>query len=773
MRKLFIALALSAALSAAHAADMPTTRLNEQQVGQFEAAVRKTLTGLQVTVCNFTVSDTVFALGYENANEQESDAFILAVVLNLLRPLATTDDQIIRATSYAKGHKLVEVSATRGDLKSVYDGQLRGGEEERVQRLVATTLKEAGLTTAAPPPTPKSISAAKQSAPRPELVALIPAAKPISLSIISEEEVADKLLQALCQAKLENISIARDGCGGWIIGFENRTYRSDIDAMAEALRILGAMLPTAQVLLQVKRDDVLICELKLQMADYVAAQGETLAPAELARRWQVASNGLGKGLVPQPLLTGNSSYRKIDLSLRPAIEYQIGREDRWFVGNYFIIADADTTLAHGWHANLQSSTRLSSGVSSQLDQARLTKTGWLARNFLATGTFGKLQESTYGWYGEAQWDGQEDRVGLVGYSIAGSLRSFEDNQNHAFGYYEHEWGDMGLTARLGYGRFVNQEADGAVLSLRRRFGESVVIVEALRAQGGEEAINFKLSVPMGPRVAAAPSALRVRSATAFKIDYSSNLGLTGDYLQNGQDLASFRGEPTAPYVAGHPERLLGEVCQPMPADWPASPSLEGTTGLIRIPTAEVAADGTLQGGVTYMDRDHSRLAGAPSDAMPIFVSMGLLPNLEIVGKVTIFHDTRAFDWGFNTDRSFNVHYRLCKQSPHRPAIAIGAQDISFAAETQEIGKSEYIVSTWAAHRWRAHAGIGKDRLDGVFGGVNVDLTGNRRLQLLVDYDTQYVNAGVRGFVGNWLALDASLLGMSKLGGAVVFRTELR
>jgi hypothetical protein len=187
----------------------------------------------------------------------------------------------------------------------------------------------------------------------------------------------------------------------------------------------------------------------------------------------------------------------------------------------------------------------------------------------------------------------------------------------------------------------------------------------------------------------------------------------------------------------------------------------------------VTPDGTLLGGISYMDRDHSRVVAGRSDAMPIFVSMGLLPNLELVGKITILHDLRAFAWGFSTDRSFGLQYRLCQQGPNRPALAIGAQDVSFAAETQEIGKTEYIVSTWAEPRWRVHLGFGKDRLDGVFGGVNVALSSNRRLQLLMDYDTEFVNAGLRGFVGKWLTLDASLLGLSKLGGAVVFRTELK
>ncbi|MEI6502082.1 MAG: hypothetical protein WCP21_13780, partial [Armatimonadota bacterium] len=273
---------MTATLAIAHAADTPAVALSEQQVGRYQAAVQKTLASLRVKVCAFTVSDTLLFLGYENSNEQESDVFILATVLNLLRPLASTDDQIIRAASYAQGRKLVEVSATRDDVQSAYDGQLRDGEEGKVRQLVATAVAEAGLASA-----PLSTPAITPVTPP-----IVPAAKSVSLPVTSEEELADRLLQALAQAKLENIAIARDGRGGWIMGFENRTYRSDMDAMAAALRIIADTLPTAPLLLQVKRDDVPVCQMGLNLADCVAAQGQTLAPAELAQRWQVASNGL-------------------------------------------------------------------------------------------------------------------------------------------------------------------------------------------------------------------------------------------------------------------------------------------------------------------------------------------------------------------------------------------------------------------------------------------------------------------------------------------------
>jgi hypothetical protein len=771
MKALLIALTICVGAAAYAAEPVPPAAVTGQQIAHYRAAMQNALADLKVSVREVTLRNSTLVVSYEDCNEQESHAFITGAVLTLAAPLATGSETIcVRAFSGKR--KLSEISVAPGDACSIYAAELGEGEAQRLQELAARTLAAAGLSTAPPVGVSPVVSAAPAGSTSVTLVSPSPAQPKVTLAESEHKHLAEKLLRALSAAKLENITIAVDDCGGWYVDFENRSYRSDVEALAAGLRVIAQSLPPVQLTVTVKRDEVPVSRVCLYLGDYAAAQGELLASEELTRRWSVKS---GAAAGPRRALAGgNSSRGKVDVALRPDVHYEIGNEADPFESDTFLLANADTTVARGWHANVQSATRLTSGLSSRIDRALLTKTGWLGRDWLATGSVGKFEEGFYGWYGELQWDQQEHRLGLVANNVSDSLQIGSDSRSQAFGYYEYEAGKLGLTARVGYGRFVDSNSNGALLSLQRRFGESVVAAEAVRGEGGAEALNFRLSVPLGPTVASSPSALRLRSDTAFKAEYMSNLALQGDYLQNGQDLASFRGELSAPYVEQQVSRVLGERGEDeIAAQWPTSQSHEGTSGLIRIPTADVIPDGTLLAGVSYMDAEHSRVVTATTDAIPVFVGIGLLPNLELVGKVTIFNDVTAFDWNVNTDRSFNAHYRLLQQRGNRPAVAIGAQDVTFGTTSSYLGKAEYVVGTWAAERYRLHLGWGKKRLDGPFGGVEYALRPDRRLQVMMDYDTEFCSLGLRGFVSKWVTLDVSLLGLSDLGGAVVFRTELK
>ena len=799
------------ATATAHAAEaLPPLSVTVQQATRYKASMQKVLAGLKVTVREVSLHGSTLQVSYEDCNEQESHSFILGAVLTLTSPLAN-GCKAICVRDFKAGRKLSEVSVAPEDIRSIYAAELTDKEEQRLQALVTTVVAAAGLNavpaiTMAPvvEPTPIASLANKGTVPGKEkpaatgsqLVSAAPVAPegkqpatPGSVTLVSgtgsttgkaapvvlvenQQPLAEKLLAALACAKLENITVGVDDCGGWVIGFENRTYRSDITALAAGLRIIAQTLPPVQVAVKAKRDDVPVCQVCLHLGDYAAAEGDLLSPEELQTRWGVQPGGPARPV--RTLAAGNSSLGKVDIAFRPAIYYEIGNEAKPFISDEYLITRADTTLARGWHAKLEAATQLTSRTSSALDLGLLMKTGWLSDDLLATGSVGKFEDGFYGWYGEMQW-GRQGRLGLVANSLSDELRLGSNSRSQAFGYYEYEAGGLGLTARAGYGRFVDSNTNGALLSLQRRFGENVIVAEAIRAEDGGEAINFRLSVPLGPPVASSPSALRLRCDTAFKIDYMSNLGVQGDYLQKGQDLNSFRGELSAPYVGHQTERLLGEEGQEgaAAACWPASPSLEGNSGLIRIPTADVMSDGELLAGISYMDKEHSRVVSAKTDAMPLFFGVGLLPNLELVGKVTVFHDVKAFDWGYNTDRSFNAHYRVWPQKENRPAVAVGAQDVTFATTSSYLGKSQYVVGTWAAERYRIHLGWGRERLSGPFGGLEYALRCDHRLQAMMDYDTEFVNAGLRGFLNKWITVDMSLLGLSDLGGAVVFKTELK
>jgi hypothetical protein len=800
-------------------ADQPTPSAGQvaERIGQYRSAVQKTLAELNVSLREVGLRGDALQIRYENHNESESDAFILALILSLARPLAGTSETV-NVIGYRGKQKQLEVSAPPDDLQRAYEANLNAEELKRLDQLRLEVARDAGLqmiavapvatlavpqspVTHAPVPASEATpiaghdseamsntvpapgtaaaapgagaivqpqaSAATPSAARPDIQSAKPTAH--DLTRAEQRQLATELLDALIAAKLENITIGVDG-PDWIVGFENRTYRSDIASIAAALHTIAAILPPVPLALEVKRDDVPVLSLRLQLNDYAALQGELLTPDELTKRWHVSGAPLRHGLMTV-LARGNHSFGRVDIALRPAVHYEIGNEADPFKGDAFVVGNLDTTLARGWHVNVESSTRLTSGLDSQIERALLTKTGWLARGFLATGSVGRFSETLTGYYGELQWQAQRHRLGVVGSATSEDLDVNLD-RGQAVGYYEYDWGELGLRARAGYGQFADNRQRGAFLSLRRQFGESVVAAEALRMNDGTEALNVRLSVPIGPKIAAAPQAVRLRSDRAFDIAYMSNLGVQGNYLQYGQDLDSFRGELSAPYLQHHSDRLADTASRSAASRWPSSLTTDGTSGLIRIPTADVIPDGALLMGASYMDRAHSRLRTA-SNAIPLMVGIGLLPNLELVGKLTILDDVDAYDWGFNMDRSFNAHYRLLRQRGLLPALAVGAQDVMFATTASYLGEAQYVVGTWEVGRLRLHCGVGTDRLDGVFGGLDYDLLGNHRLHLMADYDTEFVNAGLRAFFGNTLSVDIDVLGMTGLSGALIFHRQLR
>lgn len=821
MKRAFIAFILSGlAGSLAFAEVLPPTGEVAAQIAHYRSAVQATLAAMDVSLRELGLRGSALKVGYENKNETESDAFILALILTLVEPVASGVESI-EVTGYQGKRRQLEVSVAPQDVRTAYAASLTAEDLQRLAQVKGEVLRAAGLSALSerpltPPEPPQALPAtvappageavaaapgrsdtATTTTPAPDTVAVtaqpptsiapptapgatpsavrpavpLPTATATDLTESQQQQLADALLHALVAARLENISIGvldQD----WVVSFENRTYRSDVDAVGSALRTIAAVLPPVPLALQVTRDDVSVLNLRLHLGDYAALQAELLSPDEMTRRWRVSGVPAGGARKARVLARGNSSLGRVDIALRPAVHYEIGNEADPLIADAFVVGDLDTTVARGWHINLESATRLTSGLDHHLDRALLTKTGWLGREFLATGSVGRFSELLDGWYGELQWQRREHRLGLVG-SIAGDDLSLDTDRSQALGYYEYDWGRIGLRARVGYGEFVDNRLRGALLSLRRQFGESVVAAEALRMDDGTEALNARISVPLGPKVADAPSGLRLRSARAFDIGYMSNFGVKGDYLQYGQDLDSFRGELSASYLRDHAGRLLDGSLQSARPRWPGSLTTDGTSGLVRIPTADVVPDGTLLAGVSFMDAAHSRVVTDRTDAMPIMVGVGILPNLELVGKVTVFHDVEAFDWGFNTDRSFNAHYRLWKQKRYVPAVAIGAQDVTFATTTSYLGKAQYIVGTWEGRRWRLHGGLGRDRLDGLFGGMDYDLLGDQRVHLMVDYDTRYVNAGIRGFFGDAVNVDISLLGLGGLSGAVILHRQLR
>lgn len=168
----------------------------------------------------------------------------------------------------------------------------------------------------------------------------------------------------------------------------------------------------------------------------------------------------------------------------------------------------------------------------------------------------------------------------------------------------------------------------------------------------------------------------------------------------------------------------------------ASPGLEGGSGLLSVPTAEVVAEGR---AVFTMGRLLSRSlqTRGESIARSYNVTVGYLPGLEVVAKVNDYPLLSDSNNLANLqDRAVGGKYQLYDAGGW--ALAVGGVDIGGESQTQE---TYYGVATYSpSEEVSLTAGAGSGALRGPFGGLKY--TPAEWLSLLGEYDTENFNYGV-------------------------------
>jgi membrane-associated phospholipid phosphatase len=146
----------------------------------------------------------------------------------------------------------------------------------------------------------------------------------------------------------------------------------------------------------------------------------------------------------------------------------------------------------------------------------------------------------------------------------------------------------------------------------------------------------------------------------------------------------------------------------------ATPTVQGQSGYINMPSAWVEADGTLSTGYGY-DRPYGSL----------WVSTTLLPFLQVTGRYVSLNGIPGFssvhgeygsNYGRYKDKVVDAKVRLVQESAWLPSVAVGATDLLGT----ELFKGHYVVASktlGAARDVEASIGYGSGRPDGVFAGV--------------------------------------------------------
>lgn len=158
----------------------------------------------------------------------------------------------------------------------------------------------------------------------------------------------------------------------------------------------------------------------------------------------------------------------------------------------------------------------------------------------------------------------------------------------------------------------------------------------------------------------------------------------------------------------------------------AEPSVTGQTGLISMPDARFAPEGSWRTGYSYLPPYST-----------IWSGMTFFPWLEGSFRYTrIFHVPGFPDGGPNVDygdykdKSFDMKVRLLPETNWWPSVAVGLQDFGGTS----VFKAAYAVASKQVEEFDLTLGYGNRRIDGFFGGARWSPQRLPGWSLVAEYD---------------------------------------
>lgn len=181
--------------------------------------------------------------------------------------------------------------------------------------------------------------------------------------------------------------------------------------------------------------------------------------------------------------------------------------------------------------------------------------------------------------------------------------------------------------------------------------------------------------------------------------------------------------------------LAISVSAAVAGDFANALSLQGFTGIMNTPTANVQHEGTM---AFWFAKQRDNAYPFEHEENYLF-SVGLFPFLEAGGRVAV-----GLSPSYNNDIS--AQFKLTsapftwKEYPWLPSLAVGSQDVG---GTAHFFSTTYLVATEEISRLRLSIGygFGPDRMDGLFGGA--ELKAFDWLYFLSEYDAKDTNIGAR------------------------------
>lgn len=216
--------------------------------------------------------------------------------------------------------------------------------------------------------------------------------------------------------------------------------------------------------------------------------------------------------------------------------------------------------------------------------------------------------------------------------------------------------------------------------------------------------------------------------------------------------------------------------------------IDGATGLMKIPSAEMQKDGTFNVGVNYLPDVITPSEYFDYNTENYYFNITFLPFVEFTYRSTIM----KLEDIHNQDRSFGLRWRIIKESDFFPSLVLGGNDIYSSrqglnltgkvADGNKFFNSFYGVATKHVEFKQSILGITlgigtggnqKLNLNGFFGGITFVPASQPELRLMAEYDADVISCGADYLVLKHIYLFGMVYNMKSFAGGLAYRIYLK
>lgn len=218
----------------------------------------------------------------------------------------------------------------------------------------------------------------------------------------------------------------------------------------------------------------------------------------------------------------------------------------------------------------------------------------------------------------------------------------------------------------------------------------------------------------------------------------------------------------------------------------------GITGMMHVPTAEMAPAGTARIGAFFLNREFTpaKLAykGEKYNTYNHFLAIAPFSWVELSYVCTLLKNAKNSDETqkvgyYNKDRFFCIKLRPLKEGKYCPALAVGAQDPANTKEGDNTYFKNYYVAAskhlnWKGHELGVHLTYRYYRSDfnakwrGIAGGITYRPAFAPNSRAMLEYTGNDVNIALDCYLWRLLFLQAGLQNGKYFSGGLMLKIQL-